>query len=173
MAKIKYLNRKYLLQSGPRIAKISRLIAKGVDFFLVLLLSLFFYPVGILLGLGYLVICDHLQNGQSIGKKLIGFNVVSLEDGTPCSLKQSCVRNLPFIIPLFFAIFPLWGWLFGFILGLPLIALEIYLLLKLDSGHRLGDVMADTTVIANDPEGMKISKKHESWFNSDEAGQPL
>lgn len=99
----------------------------------------------------------------------MGFRVISLEDGKPCSTKQSVVRNLPLIVPLFPSVIPLWGWIFTALIGLPLIGLEIYLIYKLDSGHRLGDVMADTTVMANDQnrEAIKNAKKS-GWFDPSE-----
>ncbi len=98
----------------------------------------------------------------------MGFAVISLEDGKPCSTKQSVIRNLPIIIPLAFAVIPPWGIIFGMILFPPLILLELYLLFKLDSAHRLGDVMADTTVIANDPNRADIRKAQESWFQTEQ-----
>ena len=99
----------------------------------------------------------------------MGFAVISLEDGKPCTVKQSAIRNLPIIIPLAIAIVPIWGWIFAFLIGVPLILLEVYLLYKLDSGHRLGDVMADTSVMANDGTAAQIKKRKDSWF---EEGQP-
>ncbi len=161
------MDRKYLLKSPIKVARLSRLIAKGIDLFIALILSVFFYPVGIILALFYVGIADSLQNGQSVGKKFMGFAVISLEDGKPCTLKQSVIRNLPFLVPLFFAIVPIWGWIFAFLLGIPLLILEIYLLHKLDSGHRLGDVMADTSVMANDGSGEQIKKRKDSWFDPD------
>lgn len=161
----KLITRKYLLRSGIKTAIFSRILAKGIDAFIVLLLALLFYPIGVLLGVIYLCIADYIQDGQSVGKKFMGFFVISLEDGKPCSLKQSIIRNLPFIIPTACAIFPIWGWIVSIFLGGPLILLEIYLLFKLDSGHRLGDVMADTTVIANDPQRNDLKKNKESWFD--------
>jgi uncharacterized RDD family membrane protein YckC len=161
------MDRKYLLKSTIKVARISRLIAKCIDLFIVLILSIFFYPVGIILALIYIAISDSLQNGQSVGKKFMGFAVISLENGKPCTLKQSVIRNLPFLIPLFFAIIPFWGWIFAVLLGIPLIILEIYLLHKLDSGHRLGDVMADTSVMANDGTAEQIKKRKDSWFDPD------
>jgi uncharacterized RDD family membrane protein YckC len=158
------MNRKYLLRSPIKVARLSRLLAKLIDLFIVLILSIFFYPIGIVLSITYMAICDSLQNGQSVGKKMMGFRVISLEDGAPCSIKQSVVRNLPIIIPLFFAIIPLWGWIFASLIGLPLILMEVYLLFKLDSGHRLGDVMADTTVMANDGNREAAKKGKSSWF---------
>lgn len=135
-----------------------------VDLFIVLILSTLFYPFGLILALAYLGVSDSLYDGQSVGKRLMGFAVISLEDGTPCSLKQSLIRNLPIIVPLAFAIIPLWGWIFCSILAIPLILLEVYLLFKLDSGHRLGDVMADTSVIANDPNRVDLRKAQQGWF---------
>ncbi|WP_127717745.1 RDD family protein [Halobacteriovorax sp. HLS] len=161
------MDRKYLLKSSIKVARISRLVAKAIDLFIVMILSVFFYPVGIILALVYIAVSDSLQNGQSVGKKFMGFAVISLEDGTPCSLKQSVIRNLPFLIPLFFAIIPFWGWIFAILLGIPLTILEIYLLHKLDSGHRLGDVMADTSVMANDGTAEQIKKRKDSWFDPD------
>ncbi|MBC75242.1 MAG: hypothetical protein CME64_04435 [Halobacteriovoraceae bacterium] len=158
------MKRKYLLKTGINTSKVTRLLAKMVDLFIVLILSTLFYPFGLILALAYLGVSDSLYDGQSVGKRLMGFAVISLEDGTPCSLKQSLIRNLPIIVPLAFAIIPLWGWIFCSILAIPLILLEVYLLFKLDSGHRLGDVMADTSVIANDPNRVDLRKAQQGWF---------
>ena len=163
--------RKYIINTGKKRARIARLAAKAVDLILVLVLSLIFYPFGIILSVIYLGLSDYLQGGQSVGKKLLGFQVVSLKDGTPCSLKQSIIRNLPFIIPTFFAVIPFWGWIFS-IIFLNLILIEIYLLFKVDSAHRLGDVMADTTVIANDPNRADLKKKNDSWFDGQKNMSP-
>ena len=158
------MKRKYLLKTGINTSKVSRLLAKMVDLFIVLILSTLFYPFGLILALIYMGISDSLYDGQSVGKRLMGFAVISLEDGTPCSLKQSLIRNLPIIVPMAFAIIPLWGWIFCSILAVPLILLDVYLLFKLDSGHRLGDVMADTSVIANDPNRVDLRKAQKGWF---------
>lgn len=158
--------RKYILKSPLKTALLTRILAKLIDMFIVLLLSLFFYPLGVIPALGYLAICDSLQEGQSLGKKLMGFSVLSLEDGTPCSMRQSAVRNLPFMVPVFFLIIPVWGWIFCAVLALPLAFLELYLLFKLDSGKRLGDVMADTTVIGNDQERADARKAQKGWFDN-------
>lgn len=159
------MDRKYLLKKSINVARLSRLIAKAIDLFIVLILSFFFYPIGLILSVVYMAIGDSLQDGQSVGKKFMGFSVISLEDGSPCTVKQSVIRNLPILIPLFFAIVPFWGWVMSIIIGIPLIALEVYLIYKLDSGHRLGDVMADTSVNANDGMQSQIKKRKSSWFD--------
>ncbi len=158
------VKRNFILKKAVNTARISRLMAKGIDLFIVLILSVFFYPIGLILSLIYIAISDSLQNGQSVGKKFMGFSVISLEDGKSCSMRQSIVRNLPFLIPLFFGIIPIWGIIFSLLLGLPLIALELYLLFKLDSGRRLGDVMADTSVMGHDGTQIKVKDRQTSWF---------
>jgi hypothetical protein len=67
------------------------------------------------------------------------------------------------LLPLGFALVPLWGWILCVMLSVPLIFLELYFLFKLDSAHRLGDVMADTTVIGNDSQRLDL-RRRDSWF---------
>ncbi|MGZ3787988.1 MAG: RDD family protein [Bacteriovorax sp.] len=160
------MDRKYLLEKAIRVAKLTRLIAKAIDLFIVLCFSILFYPLGLILGIVYIALSDGMNRGQSAGKKFMGFAVKSLEDGSPCSYKQSAIRNLPFILPLALAIVPFWGWILGGILGIALIGLELYLLYNLDSGHRLGDVMADTSVMANDDNFVGVKNRKASWFST-------
>ena len=125
------MDRKYLLEKAIRVAKLSRLIAKAIDLFIVACFSIWFYPLGIVLGIIYISVCDGMSNGQSAGKKFMGFAVKSLEDGSPCSYKQSVVRNLPFTLPLLVAlVFAIPGIILGTILGVVLIGFELYLLLQ-------------------------------------------
>lgn len=163
------MNKKYLLKNSEKAGKTARLFAKAVDLFLCLLLSIFFYPVGILLAVFYLSVSDALQSGQSVGKKLIGFNVISIEDGEYCTIKQSIIRNLPLSLPLFFAVIPIWGWIIWLLAGSFFFVLELYYLLKLDSGNRLGDVMADTTVNAISSQG-EGKASLSGWFAKQERG---
>jgi hypothetical protein len=165
------MERQHLLEKAIRVAKLTRLIAKAIDIAIVLSLPLITYPLGIYqaglyLGIIYIALADGMKNGQSFGKKTLGFSVKSLVDGEPCSYKQSLIRNLPFVIPLTLAIVPFWGWILGGILGIAFVGLELYLLYNLDSGHRLGDVMADTSVMANDDNFVGVKNRKTSWFAS-------
>jgi uncharacterized RDD family membrane protein YckC len=160
------MDRNYLLEKAIRVAKLTRLIAKAIDLFIVLCFSILFYPLGLILGILYISLSDGLNNGQSAGKKFMGFAVKSLEDGSPCSYKQSVIRNLPFVLPLMLAIVPFWGWILGGFLAIALVGLEIYLLYNLDSGRRLGDVMADTSVMANDDNFVGVKNRKTSWFST-------
>ncbi len=163
--------RKYLLEKAIRVAKLSRLIAKGIDLFVVACFSIWFYPLGAVLGVIYMSVSDGLASGQSVGKKFMGFAVKSLEDGSPCSFRQSLVRNLPFTLPILIAIvMPIIGWILGAILGVVLIGFELYFLYNLDSGRRLGDVMADTSVMANDDNFEGIKNRKTSWFTTNTTG---
>jgi uncharacterized RDD family membrane protein YckC len=160
------MNRKLLLTGPIYRARRSRLIAKSIDIGLVTLGAVFYYPMGLILGVIYLCVADSLYDGQSIGKRFMGFGVVSLIDGSPCSAWQSFIRNLPFTLPLGFLVFPFWGWFIAGVFALPLAAMEVYFLFRGDTAHRLGDIMADTTVIANDGTRLDLRKSKGSWFDT-------
>ena len=160
------MNRKSFLSGPMARARWCRLIAKCIDVGLVTIGAVMYYPMGLILGLIYLCIADSLYDGQSIGKRFMGFGVVSLVDGSPCSTKQSFIRNLPFTAPLFFLVFPYGGWIFSAVFAVPLAAMEVYFLFRLDSAHRLGDIMADTTVIANDGTRLDLRKTKGHWFDT-------
>lgn len=147
-------------------ARWNRLIAKLIDVGLVTIGAVFYYPMGLILGVIYLCISDSLYDGQSIGKRFMGFGVVSLIDGTPCSTKQSFIRNLPITVALIFLIFPYWGWIVSSVFTLPLTGMEVYYIFKSSTGHRLGDLMADTTVIANDGTRLDLRKQKTPWFDT-------
>ena len=160
------------MKSAMANARWCRLIAKLIDVSLVTLGAVFYYPMGLILGVIYLCVADSLYDGQSIGKRFMGFGVVSLVDGTPCSTWQSFIRNLPFTVPLFFLVFPFWGWIFAGVFAVPLAIMEVYFLFRLDSAHRLGDIMADTTVIANDGTRLDLRKTKTPWFETPPVPMP-
>lgn len=159
------LNMRYLIQSGQKTAKTARILAKALDLSIVLVLSLFFYPLGLMLGTAYISLADALPLGQSLGKKVFGLGVVSLLDGQYCSYRQSFIRNLPFALPFAIGIIPFIGWIVGGLLLIALGAMEAYFVFKLDSGMRLGDVMSDTTVNGNDPNRFDLKKGQSGWFD--------
>ena len=158
-----------LFKNPFHLAIAYRVTAKTIDFAIALLLALIAYPLGVIAGIAYLSVKDYMSGGQSYGKKFLGFRVVSLIDGTPCSFKQSIVRNLIFIIPYAFTVIPVWGWPFCFLFLVPLVGMEIFFLANAESGHRLGDMLAETTVIANDPTSQVAKKIKTSWFKDEEA----
>ncbi|MDH4469249.1 MAG: RDD family protein [Bacteriovoracaceae bacterium] len=163
-----YLSKHDLYRKGNP-ARMMRVIAKGIDVMIAFLIAFVLYPWGILLGVLFLSIIDAANYGESIGKRIMGFRVVSLKDGSPCQIKASFIRNLPLTVPFFCLIVPGLGWVLFIFLIIPLVAMEIYLIFKLDSFHRLGDVLADTTVVANDPHREDLQKKQKDWAQPSDA----
>lgn len=128
-----------------------RIGAKMIDLFLVVVVTtLIIYPIGPLVGFAYSIFGDGIPfgklKGQSIGKKILGLRVFHIVTGYPAGMKDSLVRNTPVGVATFFAIIPFWGWIILILVGLPLLAIEIYLMMSADRAHRLGDVMGDTEV---------------------------
>lgn len=145
------------LSSRIKVSVINRVIAKVIDILIVMLLAATLpRPFGPLLGFLYSLGADGMNFGpfvgQSIGKKIMKLRVVQVRTGAPARLKDSALRNAPVGVATFFSIIPVWGWLILALVGIPLMIMEIYLMLTVETGHRLGDVMGDTEVIEVKPE---------------------
>lgn len=168
------MNRYYVkkpdLQIGNRSARVMRVFAKGIDLLIAIMITLLFYPLGAIFGAAFLSIIDAANQGESVGKKILGFAVLNVEDRTPCSMRASIIRNLPLSIPFSLLVIPYWGFILFVLFFTPIALLECYFIFRLDSYHRLGDVLADTTVIADDPTS-KI-KGVKDWFTQDSVLQP-
>lgn len=138
--------------SSSRVSVSNRVAAKLIDIAVVIALAaILLYPLGPLAGFCYSLFADGLklfgQRGQSLGKKAMKLRVVQSKSRKPATYRDSAFRNAPVGVATFFAIIPIWGWLILGLIGLPLMAMEIYLMLTVPTGHRLGDVMGDTEVI--------------------------
>lgn len=135
----------------PHQQPLRRFVAKACDFALVYLvvaiLPLFLGPI---IGVTYFLLSDAIAPPgflpQSLGKQWVRLTVVD-ESGHFPSFRHSLVRNSPLAIFLFFSLIPFWGWLIALLLGAPLIIIEAFLVLRVQSGARLGDIMAHTRVI--------------------------
>lgn len=57
----------------------------------------------------YLMLCDALPRGQSLGKKVVKIAVVRADTGAPCNLWRSLVRNLSLAVLGIFDCLPLIG----------------------------------------------------------------
>ncbi len=128
----------------------NRLNAKTIDLIIVTALYLLGKTISPALGIvGSAIFCalqDGFGVGQSIGKRIIGLRVVESGGGLPCSFRNSALRNLPFIFGILFTSTP-FLWIFLILFTIPAVGLEIYLLLTLDSGMRVGDVLGNTQVV--------------------------
>lgn len=125
---------------------INRIIGKAIDLILVIALASILYPAGPLAAFLYILICDGLKNGQSLGKRVVGLQVVNTTTGKPADFKDSIIRNSTVAIPVLFSMVPLVGWVLWIVIGIPILAIELYLMTRLDQQARLGDTMADTQV---------------------------
>ncbi len=137
------------MEGSPDLVKASvlkRILARLVDGLVAWAFALVLPPAGILVGLLYFAVADSFQKGQSLGKMVFGLEVVR-SDGSPCDLKASIYRNIPFELALLFAAIPLLGWILLIIAGIPILLIELWLVIADHNGSRLGDRIAGTAVI--------------------------
>jgi len=139
-------------RSVSRVSIVNRFVAKVIDMLLVFAVAVILpYPLGPLVGFAYSLFGDGIHwgkfHGQSVGKKIMHLQVISSVHRRPATYRDSVFRNAPVGIATFFAIIPVWGWVILALIGLPLLCMEIYLMLTVENGHRLGDVMGDTEVV--------------------------
>ncbi|MEK6580320.1 MAG: RDD family protein [Bdellovibrionota bacterium] len=138
--------------SHARVNILNRVAAKMIDIVAVVAMGAILpYPLGPLVGFLYSILADGIHykglEGQSLGKKILGLQVVSTIRKKPASMRESALRNAPVGVATFFAIIPVWGWLILGLIGIPLMVMEVYLMMTVESGRRLGDVMGDTEVV--------------------------
>jgi uncharacterized RDD family membrane protein YckC len=136
---------KTLLATNPLF--LNRLIGKAIDLILVIgLASVPLYPAGPLAAFLYILICDGLKDGRSLGKRVVGLHVINTTTGKPSDFKDSIIRNSTVAVPVLFFMVPIIGWFLWILIGIPILAIEVYLMTRLDAQARLGDTMADTKV---------------------------
>lgn len=120
-----------------------RVIAKLVDLIVIAIVIKAIPQVGYFASLVYLLISDGLFDGRSLGKKIIRLKVISLPTGTPGTFRDSMLRNITLVLSLLLYKIPLLGWIFVIVV----LTLEFLLMLGNPDGMRLGDDLANTTVI--------------------------
>jgi uncharacterized RDD family membrane protein YckC len=131
---------------------LNRLIGKAIDLTLVLFVASTpqfhpaFYPAGPLAAFLYILVADGLMHGRSLGKRVVGLRTFNTATGKPATFKDSVTRNSTVAIPVLFFMVPIVGWFLWFVIGIPILAIEIYLMTRLEQHARLGDTMADTQV---------------------------
>jgi len=136
-----------------KVHAVDRSVAKGLDMIILvaiaLILSVIWYPLGAIGAVLYALFQDVLDNGSSIGKMVIGLKVISYpKEGKPITWKTSALRNLSIALFTLFAVVPVIGWILMLLVGIPLLMFELYLIYNLDSGYRMGDVIAGTRVVS-------------------------
>ncbi|MCM2321704.1 MAG: RDD family protein [Oligoflexia bacterium] len=151
------LNSQSTPSATAKVNVMNRVAAKMIDILLIIAVAAILpYPLGPLLGFLYSLVADGLSfgpfSGQSVGKRIMKLRVVHVRTRAPATYRDSLLRNTPVGVATFFAIIPVWGWLILVLLGVPLMIMEVYLMVSVEAGHRLGDVMGDTEVIEYKPQ---------------------
>ncbi|MFI5294876.1 MAG: RDD family protein [Thermodesulfovibrionales bacterium] len=126
-----------------RAGLLLRTAARIVDFILIAAVIEILPRAGFFAGLTYLLLGDGFFDGRSIGKKLLKIQVVSAGTDSPCTFKDSILRNSTFAVGYVLWIVPFIGWIFILIIS----AVEFVLVLGSKDGMRLGDEIAKTAVI--------------------------
>ncbi len=129
----------------------ARIIAKTIDFAIVVALYEIIPVIGFFAALTYLLLCDGLFEGKSPGKSLTGLKVLDKDTRENCRYKESAFRNFPFaVVFIIFGILniiPLLGWLISFVLIVGIIIFESIVVVGSENGMRLGDELANTMVV--------------------------
>lgn len=136
-----------------RAGLLLRVISKVLDLIIIAAVAEIIPRAGFFAGLVYLLIGDGLFQGQSLGKKLIGLKVVSIDTEKQCSFRDSILRNGIFGIGYLLYKIPFFGWIFILIIFL----FEFIILLGSKEKRRLGDEIAKTIVVITDT-GTEIAR---------------
>jgi len=125
---------------------LSRIVAKVIDLVFIAIAIEALDRAGFLAAMVYILVADGLFEGRSPGKMLVNIQTVK-EDGTPCTLKESIIRNTTFAVGLLLWKIPIIGWA----LFLILLFIEFVVLIGSGNKRRVGDVLARTEVIEFHP----------------------
>ena len=134
----------------PKAVILHRVIAKLVDYLILAIFRQIFPPIGFYSSVTYLLIADCLFHGKSIGKFLVGLQIVVPHKNRNASFRESIIRNFPLLIGYLFLFIPYIGWIFFFLI----IGLELLLMIGNEKGLRIGDELAKTQVL--DSESFEI-----------------
>ncbi len=122
---------------------LSRVIAKAIDFILIVAVIELIPKAGFYIGFLYLLVCDGFFERRSIGKRLLGLQVKSLREETSSPIKDSILRNSTLALGLLLWKIPLMGWVL-----LPgIFSIEFIIMIGNDKRMRIGDEIAQTTVL--------------------------
>ncbi|MFQ5781301.1 MAG: RDD family protein [Nitrospiria bacterium] len=127
----------------PKANILNRFIAKFIDLLIVAAIYQIPLQISFLASLAYLLISDGFSGGRSIGKQLIGLQVIVPEPPCGVSFKESILRNFPLGVALLSFHIPYIGWL----LALFIVCIESLLIIGNAKGHRVGDELAKTQVL--------------------------
>ncbi len=123
---------------------LTRIVAKGLDFLLVIAVVEVIPKIGFYIGALYLLAGDSFFDRRSIGKRLLGLKVLSIkEEGKSSPIKDSILRNITVFFSLLLWAIPLIGWIFL----AAIIIIEVIIMMGNEEKMRIGDEIAGTIVI--------------------------
>jgi uncharacterized RDD family membrane protein YckC len=130
----------------PKADLTLRGLARLADFTLAWVVAQSVPQVGPLLAAFYVLVADGLMSGQSVGKRIFGVRTVVVPRRAPATWHESALRNSPFaLMAVFYAVPILWPVVF--VVGVPVVAFEAYMIFTDRLGIRIGDIFADTQVV--------------------------
>lgn len=130
-------------EESTRAGLLVRTVAKILDFIIIAAAAEMVPKAGFYAGLAYLLIGDGLFGGRSLGKRLVGIRVVSAVSQTPCTIRDSIIRNSTFGVGYLLSKILWFGWVFVLLVS----AFEFVILLGNKDRMRFGDEMAKTSVL--------------------------
>ncbi len=135
----------------PKADLVLRGLARVFDLLLAYALARVAGPVGPIFACIYLLVADGLIHGQSLGKRIFGVRTMVVprgaRQGRPAGYRESVLRNAPFaLLGLFYGV-TLVGWVMLFVVGLPILAFESWMVWSDRLGVRIGDIFGDTQVV--------------------------
>ncbi len=128
---------------SPKANILNRFIAKFLDLLIVSAIVQIPLDVSFLAALSYILIADGFAGGRSLGKQMIGLQVMVPEIGREITFKESIIRNMPLGFAYLLFQIPYIGWF----LGICLAGFESLLLIGNVKGCRAGDELAKTQVL--------------------------
>jgi uncharacterized RDD family membrane protein YckC len=84
--------------------------------------------------------------GQSLGKRVFGIRTMVVPRKAPAGYRESVLRNAPFALVVLFYAVPIL-WLVLFVVGVPILLFEGWMVWSDRLGIRIGDIFADTQVV--------------------------
>jgi len=145
------MTRQTAILTGERDASVfNRYAARGIDLLAIAVAyhlgNALFGHLGTVAALALASLQDAMGLGQSFGKRMIGLQAIEDGERQPCGVRESLMRNFPFVLVVVFSAVP-GMWVFNLAVAFPLLGIEAYLVWSLPSGARIGDVMANTRVV--------------------------
>jgi uncharacterized RDD family membrane protein YckC len=154
MEKVEYGREGVIYLDAPYVKAdvMERYLARIIDFIIAGAIYGLLRGIGPIAAVTYILIADALLQGQSLGKRIVGMRVLSLDrDDAPCDFKESVLRNAIFALVLiaYFIVgwIPYLGTLVVVLSAIAILFTEAAIVFNDRKGIRFGDRIARTMVV--------------------------